>query len=205
MNDQVAPYEKAIEETARTVGKAIDVVRETAHAIRRPTSNLFNFLVGDRLQAARDRNLDELLRKTAKIIDERDVAEKAFAPEQIVIPLLEAAAGEPREELQTLWSHLLANAMDPARCDDVRPEFIATLQRLQPIDALTLRTCLRAGASLSTIETVHLDMNGKARESQVVISLKTLVSEGCMQNRQGYYEITAFGEELLHACDATDP
>src|SRR5207247_8456868 len=72
------------------------------------------------------------------ILRDRNRSETAEVDEQIAIRLLEAAQGEPREEMQDLWARLLANAMDPTRKDYVRPEFIEALKKLQPVDALVL-------------------------------------------------------------------
>jgi hypothetical protein len=83
--------------------------------------------------AARERRLDAITRKTKQILHDRDVKEQQELPEDIAIPLLEAAQGESREELQELWARLLANAMDPERAQDVLPDFITTVSRLQPI------------------------------------------------------------------------
>jgi hypothetical protein len=125
-----APYERAIEETAKTTGKAIDLVHSMGPAI----SNAYGFLIGDHVTAARERNLDKISRKTKKILHDRDVAEQQPIPEAIGIPLLEAAKGETREVLQDIFAGLLANAMDPKLSDNVRPEFIDTVKKWQPLD-----------------------------------------------------------------------
>lgn len=57
----------------------------------------------------------------------------------MAIPLLEAAQGEPRPEMQELLATLLANAMDPARRDEVRPEFMVALKQFHPTDVLVLK------------------------------------------------------------------
>jgi hypothetical protein len=58
---------------------------------------------------------------------------------EICSPILEAAADEENDELQDLWSRLLAAAMDPNRRDAMRQSFIATVKRMDPIDALVLK------------------------------------------------------------------
>ena len=127
--DDIAPYSKAIEETAKATGKALDLVRDGTQAISRPVAQIYGLLIGDKIDASRERNLDAISRETRKILIGRDLAETAPVAEQIAIPLLEAARGETRKEMQALWAQLLANAMDPARRDDVRPEFIRYLEQ----------------------------------------------------------------------------
>src|SRR5262245_48163088 len=137
MTDEM-PYEKAIEETAKTVGKAIDAVRDGSRALAPTIGDIYGILIGDKVSAARTRRLDEITRETKRILQDRNVKEQQELPEDIAIPLLEAAQGEPRKEMQKLWAQLLANAMDPSRAGDVRPEFIETLKQLQTLDALLL-------------------------------------------------------------------
>src|SRR5258708_20414433 len=138
MVDDVAPYSRAVEEPAKSAGKAMDLVRDGAHAISRPVANIYGLLIGDQIEASRERNLDAISRKTKKILVDRDLSETSPVTEQIAIPLLEAARGETREEMQTLWAQLLANSMDPARRKDVRPGFIDVLRHFHPVDAVRL-------------------------------------------------------------------
>src|SRR5260370_28438329 len=102
MSDEGAPYEKAIEETAKTAGKALDFVRDGAHAVSRPIANIYGLLIGDHIDAARERNLDAIARKTKKILADRNLETTAPIPEQIAIPPLEFARGETRDEMQIL-------------------------------------------------------------------------------------------------------
>src|SRR5579863_3595320 len=55
------------------------------------------------------------------------------------IPILQATADEGNEELQDLWSRLLAAAMDPNRRDALRQSFVQAVKQMDPIDALVLK------------------------------------------------------------------
>lgn len=127
------PYEKAIEAAAKTTGKALDLIESASPAI----ADAYVFLIGDRLAAARARNLDEITRRIKKILQDRDAKDAQPLPEQIAAPLLEHAQGEPRSEIQDLYAALLANAMDPSFKNDVRPEFVSTVRQLHPLDVLS--------------------------------------------------------------------
>jgi hypothetical protein len=138
MSDDNMPYEKAVEETAKAANNAVDLFREGGRAIGPSIGNIYGILIGDKVADARLRRLDKLARKTKKILKDRNVAEQQEVPEDIAIPLLEAAQGDSREEIQELWARLLANAMDPHRSNNVRAEFIETVRKLEPIDARIL-------------------------------------------------------------------
>jgi hypothetical protein len=197
MSDQAAPYDKAIQETAKTTGKALDLVKDSAQ----PIANIYGLLIGDQIGAARHRRLDAITRKTKKILQERDLAETAELAEQIAIPLLEAAQGEPRQEMQDLWATLLANAMDPARRDQVRPEFIGVLKQFHPVDAAVLKAIgkLRVHGWV-TIKQIHGAV--ELRSGSVAVSIRNLMIQDCVQQHDtGPYAITDFGAELLLACE----
>ena len=55
------------------------------------------------------------------------------------IPILQAAADEENDELQDLWSRLLAAAMDPSRRDAMRQSFITAVKQMDPMDTLVLK------------------------------------------------------------------
>jgi hypothetical protein len=190
-----APYDKAIEEGAKVTGKVLDLVKDSAQ----PIANIYGLLIGDQIEAARHRRLDAIARRTKRILHERDLSETAEVAEQIAIPLLEAAQGEPREEMQELWARLLANAMDPARRDDVRPEFIAVLKQFHPVDAVILKEmgALRGEGWITRKQMAELT---GLRGDSVAVSLRNLTSQGCLdQHESGPWTISDFGAELLLA------
>jgi abortive infection alpha-like protein len=195
------PYENAIEETAKAANNAVDLVREGGRAIGPAIGNIYGLLIGDKVVAARTRRLDEITRKTKKILQDRDVQEKKELPEDIAIPLLEAAQGEPREELQELWARLLANAMDPARANDVRPEFIDTVRKLQPIDTKILSIVSTTMAGNERLQVAQLAERAKLRPSAAHVSVEHLVSEHCLQKIGGnaLIALTTFGTEFMIA------
>jgi hypothetical protein len=200
MSDSGTPYDKAIEETAKAASNAIDLVREGGRAIGPTVGNVYGILIGDRVAEARKRRLDDLARKTKKILEDRDIEEQAELPEDIAIPLLEAAQSEPREEMQDRWATLLANAMDPKRRNDVRPEFVYTLSRLTPIDAMILEICKdpTAGIPLSDTEAAS---TVQIRPTAVRTAFRHLMDMHCGQvpNNAVSIALTDYGVELLHA------
>ena len=199
MSDNEAPYSGAIKESAKAVGKALDLIKDASG----PIADAYGLIIGDHIHAARDRRLDQITRKTKKILKDRKLSETAEVAEQIAIPLLEAAQGEPRDEMQDLWARLLANAMDPSRRNDVRPEFIEVLTRLQPNDALVLNS-MRQIPEGDAVDAATIAPPLKLRGASVRVSMSKLATEGCLKqlvsNQGEYYMRTSFGDELLLAC-----
>jgi Abortive infection alpha len=95
---------------------------------------LLGYLVGDRIKARRIERIAILWKKTRERLRETDPPSLKYA-----IPILQAAADEENEELQDLWSRLLAAAMDPNRQNSMRQSFIQAVKQLDPLDALVLK------------------------------------------------------------------
>ena len=146
MSDQRA---QATAETAKTAGKAIELVRDAGSYLAKTIGDIPPDLVGlagDWLHEVRRRNAGRLQAKTAAILDRIDRARWTEPSPSVVVPLLEAAADESSEELGDLWAALLANAMiDNGRL--IRREFFALLKAMEPIDALMLDVASRTPSS----------------------------------------------------------
>src|SRR5580704_10526643 len=80
-----------------------------------------------------------LWQRTRERLEHRGIADPEPPSLKNSIPILEAAADEENEELQDLWSRLLAAAMDPNRRDAMRQSFIQTVKQMDPMDALVLK------------------------------------------------------------------
>ncbi|MHC2437673.1 Abi-alpha family protein [Bradyrhizobium sp. USDA 4451] len=195
------PYEKAIEETAKTTGKALDLARAMSPAI----ANAYGLLIGDRIAAARERNLDAITRKTQKILEERNAQDNAKPiPEQLGVQLLEHAQGETRETIQDLYAALLANAMDEHFARDVRPEFIQVVSQLQPIDAMILNTIKQnhMEPSRRVFGSNHIcEALENYRPTAIEVSLEHLRKLGCLGSHAQGTVISNFGIEFMTACD----
>lgn len=199
MSDEKVPYEGAIEETAKATGKAIDLIRDGGRAIGPAIGDIYGLMIGDKVRAARVRNLDKINQKRQRKLEDRGVTDPLQPPEDIAIPALEAAQGETRDEMQELWAQLLANAMDPARASNVRPEFIEILRQLQPIDADILLQLRHAP------KFVDMKTFSKYRASAVHVSLARLAHLNCIttttKTDTTYAKIVPYGAELLFALD----
>jgi hypothetical protein len=89
-----------------------------------------------------------LWRETRERLRDRGVVDPEPPSLKYAIPILEAAADEENEELEDLWSCLLAAAMDASRPDGMRQLFIQVVKQLDPMDAI-LADRLAAAKSLN--------------------------------------------------------
>jgi hypothetical protein len=179
---------KAIEESAKAIGKGIDLVgglgAYLARALGGAPENLIGLLVGDWLIHKRVRRWSELQAETKRILDERNVKEpyEDISP-SIALPLIEAALDEDRDGLKELWAKLLAAAMDPARKNRVRLSFVATLKQMDPLDARILEAlygAYPAGFGENRNGRDVLSQNLSVSLDEVLVSFSNLENLNCV-------------------------
>jgi hypothetical protein len=184
---------------AKAAGKAIDLVQSMNPAI----ANAYGILIGDRIAAARERNLDATTRKTRKILEERKLKDAQPVPEQIAVPLLEEAQRETRETIQDLYAALLANAMDGTYSGDVGPEFIDIVKQLQPIDAEVLKFAwekFHVGRKVFNMGELTGQF-GRYRPTAVQLSIENLQKLKCVGSHPQGLVLSPIGFELFTAFD----
>jgi hypothetical protein len=161
--------------------------------------DLFGLLIGDTVKAKRIERIEGLWQKTRERLRER-----AIDPEppslKYAIPILEAAADEENEELQDLWSRLLAAAMDPIRRDAMRQSFITTVKQMDPIDVLVLKAVhdhpdeWHPGAADSLANLL------KCSTDEIVVSIDHLSELDCLLTHQyDQPHLKPFGKLLMKA------
>jgi hypothetical protein len=115
----------------------------------------------------------------------------------VIVPLLEAAQNETREELQNMWAALIANCMvDGGR--KVRRDFFSAVQRMEPADAVIL-VLLRGEISDFQRERTSRGFT----DVDVDVSLSALKKLDCARNEPTGplgWRPTSFGLALLEAC-----
>jgi hypothetical protein len=107
--------------------------------------DLIGLLIGERVKAKRIEKIEALWRRTQERLRDRGTDPEPPSL-KYAIPILQAAADEDSEELQDLWSRLLASAMDPKRRDAMRQSFIQAVKQMDPMDALVLKEIRNNGA-----------------------------------------------------------
>jgi len=206
---------RAVEATAKTTGKALDIVHDIGAYLNRVVGDLPDNVVGvlgaDWLREKRRRNLDALSRRTQEIFNERDVKELIQLSPNLATELFIAAQDESREELIELWARILANAMDP-NMNNVRHSFIDAVRKMDPMDAIVLRyiyetniTNIRFGRTDTqnkTVGVVNIGASINRRDDEVEVSLrhlKDLMFFDEVVHNPGWY-VNATTREFLRAC-----
>ena len=133
---------KATEETAKTAGKALQIVHDVGGYLRSVFAEVPADFVGVAggawLHEIHIRIKDALRRRTEELVRERDVPKVIELSPNLAAALIEGAQEEGREELMELWARLLANAMDP-NINSVRYSFVDAVKNMDPLDAVVLR------------------------------------------------------------------
>jgi hypothetical protein len=162
-NELIRPIDedtaRAIQETAKTVGKGIDAVTQGGQYVGRTLGDLPRDLfgiMGDWTFHKRIRRWAGLCDETDRILRARGAENRDQGSPSVAIPLIEAAINEDREVLKDLWAKLLANALDPNRANLVRPSLIELLKQLDPLDALILRQLVTNRAGIPGAPNIEL-------------------------------------------------
>lgn len=138
MSDEITEGAKAIQESAKAAGKAVDGLRETGGFFNRIFGDLVEDGVGiiaDKVKFYRIEKAVLLAEKTENRLKERGIDATVPVPPKLAIPLIESATLEDDDGLHTLWSNLLANAMDPKTSHQVKHIHASILKEFEPLDA----------------------------------------------------------------------
>lgn len=132
---------KAIQETAK-LGKAGLATAEKAagfftKVFKEPVEEIIG-MVTDKLRFVRWKRAVQMIESAEQILERKGVTEFREVPPKIALPILESASLEDDPELQDLWNHLLANAMNPEFNDIVRYGFIDMIKGITGKEATLL-------------------------------------------------------------------
>lgn len=162
----VEEISRAIQEVARLGDKGLDTAQKAGSffvkVFKSPIDEISN-IIHDKLRFIRWKRLIEISDEVNEILNKRGVTKTRTLAPKFVIPLIEDATLEEDDELKTLWSRLLANALDPGFKDEVKYSFIEMLKNITSKEALWLHKMylgLEEGGYLSDISRLsdwHVD------------------------------------------------
>ena len=80
----------------------------------------------------------EISDEVNQILTEKGITDTKAVPPKIALPIFEDSSLEDDPNIQSLWNHLLANAMNPQFNDDIRYGFIEMIKNITGIEAKLL-------------------------------------------------------------------
>jgi hypothetical protein len=208
---------KAAEESAKTAGKALEIVHDVGGYLRgvfaEVPADLVGVAGGAWLHEIHARLRDKLRRRTEQILRERDVQEAIELSPNIAAAIIEGAQEESREELAELWARLLASAMDPATMNNVRHSFIAAVREMDPLDAKIMHHMYTAkmtriqrgggGTTKTDTSVLAISRDLKDRQDDVEVSIEHLEGLGFLRTAPSDKNIwfpNAKFREFMRAC-----
>jgi hypothetical protein len=134
---------KAIQESAKLGEKGLDIADKVgsffAKVFREPINEISG-MITDKLRFVRWKRTVQMVDEVNKILEEKKITDTRAVPPKIALPIFEEASLEDDPDLQYLWNHLLANAMNPKFNDEVRYGFIEMIKEITGIEAKLLNT-----------------------------------------------------------------
>ena len=132
---------KAIQESAKLGVKGLDVAEKTADFFARvfkaPMEEIA-YIVTDKLRFVRWIRLTRMSEEVDAILESKGVTDTRAVPPKLALPIFEDASLEDDSNIQHLWNHLLANAMNPNFNSDLRYGFIDMIKNITAKEAQLL-------------------------------------------------------------------
>jgi hypothetical protein len=201
-DEQAKAVQKLADFGTTVVGETGQLARYVGRVLGTTPEDAVGLVIGDPLHFVRAAIASKYDEWITRLHRDRGVTPAPVSP-SIAIPLLRAAYDESRPELQELWAQLIAAAMDPQRRNRVRRSFIDTVQRMDPLDALVLKTLCEPIAWAPHVLVVLAD-NLRVTRQEIEVSALNLANLKCLRNISlevsDNFAITFYGRELVRAC-----
>lgn len=142
--DPISQTAKAVQDVAKTTGKAIDAAQNFGGFISRYVAGPLEQGMGifeDKLKYMRWERQVRLMQRAEVLQREAGLSGPTRAiPLKLAVPLFEAASLEDDDHLQDLWARLLVNAANGSSHVSLQRAYIAILEQLTPFEASILET-----------------------------------------------------------------
>lgn len=128
-------------------------------------------MITDKLRFVRWKRLLNMSDEVGKILESRGVTETRAVPPKLALPIFEEGSIEEDENLQYMWSHLLANAMDPKFNGELRYGFVDIIKNITGIEATILNNfyeILKKGGHIQDITKITNYILKKEQIMQIV-------------------------------------
>ena len=171
---EIEEVAKAIQESAKLGEKSLDTAVKAGNFFIKIFEEPKNEIIGmvtDKLRFIRWKRLVQMSEEVEKILLDKNIKKTRTISPKIALPIFEEATLEEDPDLQYLWNHLLANAMNPEFNDDIRYGFIDMIKGITGIEAKLLNEfyeILKRENKLSPIENVFQYSLSKEKLSEIL-------------------------------------
>lgn len=216
---------KAVQEVAKTAGKAVDAAREAGGFIAKFVAGPLEQGIGifeDRLRYMRWERQVRLMRRSEQLLAQLGLTGPTRSvPLNIAIPLFQGGSLEEDDAMQDRWAMLLVNAADATFKGEIRRAYLNILEQITPLEARILDTIYalpfaetqHAGVITENLPDTALAQSEKETElgmprEEVVLALSNLVRVGCLRagstwgGGENYSRVnpTVLGQAFVRAC-----
>ncbi|MCR4320648.1 MAG: DUF4393 domain-containing protein [Candidatus Brocadiaceae bacterium] len=140
-NPEAEEIAKAVQSVAKFGEKSLETSEKLggffARVFNEPIAEVSG-MITDKLRFVRWQRLVQMSDDVNKILKERGVKETQAVPPKLALPIFEEGSLENDENIQQMWNHLLANAMDPQFNGELRYGFIDIIKNITGIEAVIL-------------------------------------------------------------------
>ncbi len=142
VDDSVSETAKAVQEVAKTTGKAIAAGEKFGRFISRYVAGSIEQGMGifeDKLKYMRWERQARLMQRAKQLSNEIGLTQPSRPiPLKLAIPLFEAASLEDDDTLQDIWARLLVNAANAESHINLQRAYIEILEQITPLEASIL-------------------------------------------------------------------
>lgn len=182
---------KAVQEVAKTAGKAIKVSQDMGSFFNRIFGGLLENAVGllaDKLQFYRAEKTILLYVKLKERLQNKGITNIHPVLPKIGIPLIEQAAIEDNDDLHSRWANMLTNAMNAEYRSTIKRSYITILTDMEPLDVLILDELAKDYLQRNEEQKAQLHFpkekiahHLKITSEECEISLRNLMRLGCLR------------------------
>ena len=132
---------KAIQESTKLGEKGLEIADKAgtffAKVFQEPINEISG-MITDKIRFIRWKKMVQMSEEVNTILQQKQITSTRAVPPKIALPIIEEASLEDDPNLQYLWNHLLANAMNPNFNDEIRYGFIEMIKGITGIEAKLL-------------------------------------------------------------------
>lgn len=201
--NEIVATSKAVEETAKTTGKAIDASSKLGQWLGQIFGDLVEDSVGlasDRLKYYRHDNLIKTHEKFLKKWEVKGLKLLMPLPTGVAIKAIEEVSLAEDDSLQDLWANLLVNGMSPDFKAPIERSYVSILGELTTYDAIVFdniakqpKVSFRSKFQIQDINDFAFDPHS----SETEVSICNIHRLGLLMSRHDHYTHDSMMKPLL--------